>query len=91
MITIKKILRISGLVIIIILASAGVGIFGAILPNNRERFMDNEIKIGMVDKEKEGKKTMDLYKKLRNEVRNYQTYYLRRGRIKCNKTDNASL
>ena len=64
MITPKKILRISGFVIII-LACAGVGIFGAILPNNRERFMDNEIKIEMVDKKKESKKTMELNEKSR--------------------------
>jgi hypothetical protein len=34
------------------LAAAGVGIFGAIIPVYRERFMNNEIRIEMVDKKK---------------------------------------
>ncbi len=61
--TIKKVLRITGLVIIIILAAAGVGLFGGILPNNRERFMDNEVKIEMVDKKRGEKKTAELNQK----------------------------
>ena len=31
------------------LAASGVGIFGALLPRNKERYMDNEIKIELVE------------------------------------------
>jgi hypothetical protein len=47
----KKILRIVVLTIFIILAAAGAGLVGMI-PNYRERFMNNEIKIEMVDKKR---------------------------------------
>lgn len=38
--------------IFIVLAAAGAGLVGMI-PNYRERFMNNEIKIEMVDKKRE--------------------------------------
>ncbi len=59
----RKILRIIGLVLIILLAGIGVGLFGGVLPNNRERYMDNEIKIEMVDKKREEKKSTELGEK----------------------------
>ena len=47
--TFKKILRWTILVFLIVLAASGVGIFGALLPRNKERYMDNEIKIELVE------------------------------------------
>ncbi len=38
----------------------GIGIFGGILPNNRERFMDNEVRIEMVDAKKEDSSGAEL-------------------------------
>jgi hypothetical protein len=49
---IKKVLRIVGLVLLILLASMGVGLVGTFLPN-RERYMDNEIKTEQADKKSE--------------------------------------
>ncbi len=51
--TLKKVIRVFILGVLIILAVSGVGIVGAFLPNNREEFMDKEIRIERVDK-KEG-------------------------------------
>ncbi len=51
--TLKKVIRVIVLGVLIILAVSGVGIVGAFLPNNREKFMDKEIRIERVDK-KEG-------------------------------------
>ena len=48
----KSIIRIFFLSIAIILAVAGIGIGGAMIPVYRERFMNNEIRIEMVDKKK---------------------------------------
>lgn len=50
---VKKVLRTSGLVLMILLASFGIGLTGVFLPTNRERYMDVEIKIEQVDKEEE--------------------------------------
>ena len=47
--TFKKIIRWTILVFLIMLAASGVGIFGALLPRNKERYMDNEIKIELVE------------------------------------------
>lgn len=51
MINVKKVLRMTFLVIMIILALSGIGIIGQF--NNREKYMDNEIKIEQVDKRDE--------------------------------------
>ena len=48
----KKILRVFLLICLILLACAGAG-FGVILPVNRERSFDNEIKIELVEKREE--------------------------------------
>jgi len=48
----KSITRIIFLTIAIIAAAAGAGLVGVILPVYRERFMNNEIRIEMVDKKK---------------------------------------
>jgi hypothetical protein len=53
MVTFKKVFRTISLAFLIILAAAGAGMAGAFLPNNRERFMDKEIKIEQVDKKRE--------------------------------------
>ena len=53
--TFKKILRWTILVFLIVLAASGVGIFGAFLPRNKERYMDNEIKIELVEGREEEK------------------------------------
>ena len=47
--TFKKVIRWTILVFLIMLAASGVGIFGALLPRNKERYMDNEIKIELVE------------------------------------------
>ena len=57
--TIKKIIRWTVLVFLILLAASGVGIFGAFLPRNKEKYMDNEIKIELVEK-KEDKNHTEL-------------------------------
>ncbi len=51
--TFKKIIRWTILVFLIVLAASGVGIFGAFLPRNKERYMDNEIKIELVEGKEE--------------------------------------
>lgn len=50
---VKKGLRLIGLILMMILASVGMGMTGAILPTSRERYMDVEIKIEQVDKNEE--------------------------------------
>ena len=47
--TFKKIIRWTILVFLIMLAASGVGIFGVLLPRNKERYMNNEIKIELVE------------------------------------------
>lgn len=49
----KRLLRIVGLIILIILASSGIGFTGHFLSNNRERYLDKEIKIEQVDKKED--------------------------------------
>ncbi len=51
--TLKKVIRVFVLGVLIILAVSGVGIVGAFLPNNREKFMDKEIRIERIDKNKD--------------------------------------
>lgn len=51
---VKKGLRLLILVLLLILAAFGIGITGNFLNNNRERYLDNEIKTEKNDK-KEGK------------------------------------
>jgi hypothetical protein len=48
---IKKILRIAGLVLLIILALSGIGI---VPPPNRERYIGKEITIELVEENKDG-------------------------------------
>lgn len=48
---IKKILRIAGLVLLIILALSGIGI---VPPPNRERYISKEVTIELVEEKKEG-------------------------------------
>lgn len=51
---IKKILRTIGLILLIILALAGVGIVGApFMPRNRQDFIAKEVTIELVDEKKE--------------------------------------
>ena len=49
----KHTLRILGLVLLIILASAGVGLTGHFLPTNRERYQDKQTLIEQVDKKED--------------------------------------
>lgn len=51
----KKILRILSLILFMVLASIGVGIGGAapVLPKSKDRDAGNEVKIEMVDVQKE--------------------------------------
>lgn len=58
--TFKKIIRWTLLAILIVLAASGVGIFGAFLPRNRERYMDNEIKIELVEGKEDKKRQVEL-------------------------------
>ncbi|MBK8292889.1 MAG: hypothetical protein IPK96_20070 [Flammeovirgaceae bacterium] len=48
---IKKILRIAGLVLLIILALSGIGI---VPPPNRERYISKEVTTELVEEKKEG-------------------------------------
>jgi len=48
---IKKILRIAGLVLLIILALSGIGM---VPPPNRERYIGKEVTAELVEKKKEG-------------------------------------
>jgi len=52
---IKKLLRVFALVLLIALALMGVSLTGVfpITPNYRERYLDNQIEIERVDKEKD--------------------------------------
>jgi hypothetical protein len=50
---VKAVLRLIVLVILIIFAACGIGITGNFLNNNRERYMDNEIRIERVDKKED--------------------------------------
>jgi hypothetical protein len=50
---VKKGLRLIGVILLIILASIGMGISGVVLPSSRERYMDVEIKIEQVDKKED--------------------------------------
>lgn len=49
----KKILRLFGLSLIIILASAGLGISGVIFPNHKDKQLLPETKIEQVDEKEE--------------------------------------
>ena len=55
--TLKKVLRIILFVLLIILAVSGIGIFGAFLPNPREKYMDKEIRVERVDKKRDEEET----------------------------------
>ncbi|MEQ8425485.1 MAG: hypothetical protein RIA63_12295 [Cyclobacteriaceae bacterium] len=50
---IKKALRLFGLVLIMIIASVGIGISGALLPPTREKYRNPEIRIEQVDKKED--------------------------------------
>lgn len=56
---IKKVVRILCLTMLLILAAFGVGITGAFLPNTREKFMNNETKIELVEKKNEDEEVDD--------------------------------
>ena len=58
---VKKALRLFILVLLLILGFCGVGLTGNFLNNNRERYMDKEIKIEQVDK-KEAEENEDKLK-----------------------------
>lgn len=49
----KKVLRLAGLVLLIILASLGIGITGHFLPNSREKYRDSAVQIELIDKKHE--------------------------------------
>ncbi len=49
----KKILRLFGLVVMIILASSGLGISGVIFPNHKDKQLLPEIKIELVEEKEE--------------------------------------
>jgi len=58
---IRKILRVTMLVIVIILAASGAGMFGAMLPNNmRHKYQDNVIQIEMVDERRDDEDELDV-------------------------------
>jgi hypothetical protein len=50
---VKAGLRLLVMVLLLILAATGIGINGNFLANNRERYMDNEIKIERRDKKED--------------------------------------
>ncbi len=50
---VKAGLRLLVMVLLLILAASGIGITGNFLTNNRERYMDNEIKIERQDKKED--------------------------------------
>ncbi|GCC51397.1 hypothetical protein SanaruYs_16220 [Chryseotalea sanaruensis] len=50
---VKEGLRLLVMVIFLILAAFGMGIMGNILNNNRERYMDKEVRIERVDKKRD--------------------------------------
>jgi hypothetical protein len=50
---VKAGLRLLVMVLLLILAASGIGITGNFLTNNRERYMDNEIKIERRDKKED--------------------------------------
>lgn len=50
---VKAGLRLLVMVLLLILAASGIGIAGNFLNNNRERYMDNEIKIERRDKKED--------------------------------------
>lgn len=50
---VKAGLRLLVMVLLLILAASGIGITGNFLANNRERYMDNEIKIERRDKKED--------------------------------------
>ena len=50
---VKAGLRLLVMVLLLILAASGIGITGNFLNNNRERYMDNEIKIERRDKKED--------------------------------------
>lgn len=50
---VKKALRLLFLALLLILAAFGIGLTGNFLNNNRERFMNNEIRTEIVEKKEE--------------------------------------
>jgi hypothetical protein len=49
----KKVLRLCGLVILILLACSGISILGGLPLTKREQYLDNEIKIEIVEEKEE--------------------------------------
>lgn len=49
----KKIFRLFCFIVFLILAAAGIGFSNAMFSNNRERYMDAEIRTEQVDKKEE--------------------------------------
>jgi anionic cell wall polymer biosynthesis LytR-Cps2A-Psr (LCP) family protein len=58
--TLKKIFRVIVLALLILLALSGIGIVGAFFNSNRERYLNKNVTIEMVDKKK--KETTDVIK-----------------------------
>ena len=50
---VKAVLRLLVIVLLLLLATFGIGITGNILNNNRERYMDHEIKTEKADKKED--------------------------------------
>lgn len=51
--TIKQAARLLFMILLVILAVFGIGLTGNFLANNREKYMDNEIKIEKTEKKEE--------------------------------------
>lgn len=49
----KKALRVLALSFLIVLAASGLGIFGVVSFNSREKYMDKEIRIEQTDKSRD--------------------------------------
>lgn len=61
---IKYILRLIGLIIFMLLASAGAGLTGHFLPTTRERYQDKKITREQVDKKEDESESEDENKKI---------------------------
>ncbi len=59
MLRLKKIIRLLGLVLLILLALSGIGAIPVI--STREKYLDNEIKIEQVDKEEDESEADDVF------------------------------
>lgn len=60
MISIKKLFRIAGIILLILLASAGLFAGAMILPRTRERYLNKEITTEQVEKERTRKDAFEI-------------------------------